>query len=169
MQQTDDGPEGAQRAPRRGWTGPQVALALAALALASLLLWTTDRITLQGERTVFTVVCEQGSWSGSVCSGRLGPGPRYAFRASKSRQEVIYWIRGSDAPSGKLSECTVADRDNWTCKAVADAKPATIAFGMAKGHPTRAGEGQALPFHSVPKWKWWLIDAGFGGFRKARD
>ena len=21
-------------------------------------------------------------------------------------------------------------------------------------------EGPALPFHSVPKWKWWLMDVG---------
>jgi hypothetical protein len=154
---------------RRGRTVRRAALALAILGVFLLLFWSTDRVTLQGERTIYTVACAGGTWTGNTCSGRLTVGPRYAFRASPSRREVIYWVRGSNAPSGKYSDCSVTDRDNWSCKAGADVNPRTIATGMAKGRPTRAAEAPVLPFHSVPKWKWWFINAGIGSFRDARD
>jgi hypothetical protein len=166
--QDDAVPDEHNKEVRRGWTATRIALALAVVALGSALLWTTDRITLQGERTIYAVDCADGAWSGSACTGRLVAGPRYAFRASAARREVLYWVRGSGAPSGKLTDCTVTDRDNWSCAAV-DVKPATIAFEMVKGRPTRSGNALTLPFHSVPKWRWWLIKAGFGGFHEARD
>ena len=37
------------------------------------------------------------------------------------------------------------------------------------GHPTRAGREDMLPFHSVPKWKWWLMDVGIRLFKQADD
>src|SRR5215471_13482051 len=138
-------------------------------ALVVTLIWASDRITMQGEHTVYTVECDGGTWTGKVCSGKLAPGKRYAFRASLARQEVIYWIRGSTAPSGKFPECKVVDRDNWSCKFVPEGPQATIAYEMAKGHPTRAGSERMVPFHSVPKWKWWLIDAGLRVFTRAED
>jgi hypothetical protein len=139
------------------------------VALVVALVWGSDRITMQGERTVYTVDCDGGTWTGNVCSGKLAPGKRYAFRASIARQEVVYWIRGSTAPSGKFPECKVVDRDNWSCKAVPEGAQTTIAYEMAKGHPTRAGSEGMLPFHSVHKWKWWLIDAGLRVFTRAED
>jgi hypothetical protein len=139
------------------------------VAVVAALVWGSDRITLQGERTIYTVQCDRGTWEGNTCSGKLVPDKRYAFRASKARREVLYWMRGSDLPSGMYRDCTVVDRDNWACKAPAAGTPATIAFEMAKGRPARAEGGLVLPFHSVPKWKWWLMDAGIGVFTEAGD
>jgi hypothetical protein len=136
--------------------------------LAGVMLWASDRITLQGERTIFTARCEQGTWNGPTCTGRLVPGERYAFRASSRRHEVLYWIRDSDAPSGKYTDCTVIDRDNWTCNVRANQEP-TIAFEMVKGRPTRAGVEAILPFQAVPKWKWWLLRMGVTAFTDADE
>ena len=152
--------------------GSGIAKSLSAalvVAIAALLVWGSDRITLQGERTIYTVLCDHGAWNGNACSGKLVPDKRYAFRASKARREVLYWVRGSDAPSGRYADCAVTDRDNWSCKPAAGSAPATVAFEMANGRPTRTDESLVLPFHSVPKWKWWLMDAGFGGFREAGE
>ena len=47
---------------------------LAAIVFAVLLalgLWASDRITMQGERTIFTVNCDNGSWQGDRCNGKL--------------------------------------------------------------------------------------------------
>ena len=91
----------------RAW----LVLVLAALAI---LVWASDHITLQGERTIYSVTCEGGAWDGLRCTGRLAAGDRYRFRASPSRNEVLYWVAGSRAPSGKYTDCKVASRDNWT-------------------------------------------------------
>jgi hypothetical protein len=129
-------------------------------------IWASDQITLQGERTIFTVTCQDGAWTGTKCSGRLAAGPRYAFRSSKLRQEVIYWVRGTTEPSNTYANCEVVDRDNWTCRAAADQKP-TVAFEMKNGRLTRTKDGSAIPFHDVPKWKWWLIRSGLPVFSQA--
>jgi hypothetical protein len=128
----------------------------------TLLVWGSDRITLQGERTIYTVKCEQGVWDGTRCTGRLVAGERFAFRASPRRNEVIYWIRNSNAPSGKYSDCAVKDRNNWSCNVQVGQLP-SIAYELTDGRPTRSDGGLTLPFHDVPKWKWWLIDIGLGG------
>ena len=62
-------------------------------------IWSSDRVTLEGERTVYTVTCEQGAWDGLRCTGRIAAGDRHRFRSSRSRREVVYWIAGSAAPS----------------------------------------------------------------------
>ena len=142
-------------------------VAVVLIAVAAAFVWGSDRITLQGERTIYTVACDHGTWNGNACSGKLAPDKRYAFRASPTRREVIYWVRGSDAPSGKYTDCKVVDRDNWTCKPAAGGTPTTIALEMAGGRPTRADASLVVPFHSVPKWKWWLLDTGV--FHEAGD
>ena len=86
-------------------------------------LWASDKITYEGERTIYTVRCEQGNWEGLQCKGRMVAGDRYRFRASVSKQEVLYWVVGSSQPSGKFSRCTVKDRGNWSCEANADQPP----------------------------------------------
>ena len=141
---------------------------LLVLVVFGLLIWLSDRITLQGERTIYLVKCEQGAWKVTRCSGSLVPGERYAFRASPRRHEVIYWIRGSDLPSGKYTDCTVIDRDNWSCNVGTDQQP-TIAYEMVNGRPTRGAQGLALPFHDVPKWKWWLMKVGIEFFSEASE
>jgi hypothetical protein len=140
------------------------AVALLLLCAFALAIWASDRITLQGERTVYTVNCEQGEWQGTRCTGKLVPGPRYAFRASTLRQEVIYWIRGSKEPSGRYADCTVIDRDNWTCNEQSGQQP-SVAYEFDKGRPTKSDDGKMIPFHDVPKWKWWLMKMGIGAFR----
>jgi hypothetical protein len=136
------------------------------LLLIVALVWASDRITLQGERTIYSVKCDGGVWVDTRCTGKLVPAERYAFRVSPTRQEVLYWIRGSAEPSGKYSDCTVKDRDNWTCNIQLGQKP-SVAYEMKKGRPTRGGGGLSMQFHDVPKWKWWLMDMGVGGFSDA--
>jgi hypothetical protein len=134
----------------------------------SLLIWGSDRITLQGERTIYTVECEQGVWQDNRCTGRLVAGERYAFRASPRRHEVLYWVRNSNAPSGKYSDCAVTDRNNWSCNVQVGQLP-SIAYELKDGRPTRSGGGLTMAFHDVPKWKWWLIDIGVSVFREANN
>jgi hypothetical protein len=129
-------------------------------------IWASDRITLEGERTIYTVGCEQGVWAGLRCTGRLIPGDRHRFRASRSRNEIVYWIAGSPKPSGKYSECDVTDRDRWSCKARAG-EPPTIAHELSDGRPVEGAAGLDMPFHAVSKWKWWALDVGIRGFTKA--
>jgi hypothetical protein len=143
-------------------------LAAAALVAFGLLIWGSDHITLQGERTIYTVRCEGGRWEGKRCTGHLAAAQRYGFRASPARNEVIYWVRGSSEPSGKYSSCKVIDRDNWTCPLGADQKP-TVAFEMKKGVPTRSDDQRVIQYHEVPKWKWWLLDFGVYVFKEARS
>jgi hypothetical protein len=69
-----------------------IIAAVLAVVVAAGLIWSSDQITLQGERTIYTVTCEGGTWTGAKCSGRLAAGPRYGFRSSKLRREVTYWV-----------------------------------------------------------------------------
>jgi hypothetical protein len=138
------------------------------VAFIAAILWGSDWITLQGERTVYTVRCDDGVWQGTKCTGRLAAGDRHAFRASRSRNEVVYWIRESKAPSGKYSDCMVKDRDNWTCNVHADQKPA-ITYEMVHGKPTHTDMKEIMPFHAVPKWEWWLMKAGCWFFHNASN
>jgi hypothetical protein len=45
-----------------------VVIVVAALGIA---LWGSDKITYEGERTIYTVRCEQGTWAGLQCMGRM--------------------------------------------------------------------------------------------------
>ena len=132
--------------------------ALLFLSAVATLLWASDKITYEGERTIHTVDCEQGAWEGWRCTGRLVARDRYRFRSSKSRQEVLYWIVGSAKPSGRFTNCKVKDRGNWKCEEADDQAP-TITREMVNDRPVRDG-GATLPFHAVPKWQWWMLDAG---------
>ncbi len=143
-------------------------LGFALLAIIAFILWGSDWITLQGERTIYTVRCDQGVWEGTKCTGRLLPGDRHAFRASRTRNEVIYWIRESRAPSGKYTDCMVKDRDNWTCNVRIDQEPA-ITYEMSKGKPTHTAMSEIMPFHAVPKWEWWLMKVGCRFFHNASN
>ena len=142
------------------------AITLVIVACLIIFIWASDRITMEGERTVYTVTCEQGTWDGLRCTGKLAAGDRYRFRASRSRHEIVYWVAGSSKESGKYTDCDVVDRDRWTCKAHDDDKP-TIAHALLEGKPVQNAGEPDLPFHAVHKWKWWVIDAGIPGLRKA--
>ena len=153
-----------RRKPRRPATRWLVAVLL--FALFALGVWASDRVTYQGERTVFTVACRDGTWDGLRCSGRMVAGDRYRFRASRSRQEVLYWIVGSSAPSGKFGDCRVENRGNWSCN-VLTSSPPTIAHEMNDNRPANFVPGLDLPYPAVAKWKWALLDAGIQVFSVA--
>jgi len=132
------------------------------------LVWASDRITLQGERTIYAVACEHGTWSGNRCTGTLAPGERHAFRASRTRQEVIHRIRGSQAPIEKHTDCQVANRDNWTCRARTDQKSLLVGE-LINGRPTPtvADATTAAQLHAVTKWKWYALRIGLRIFTDA--
>ena len=144
----------------------QIIPIVVALIIVGISIWASDRITLQGERTIYTVNCVGGNWVGNNCTGRLVADKRYGFRSSPSRHEVIYWVRGSGEPSGRFANCTVVDRDNWSCPETANEKT-PIAHEMRRGRPMRGDSGKAVSFHDVAKWKWWLIESGVPGFTDA--
>ena len=140
-----------------------VLLGVALLLASVLLIWASDRITLQGERTLFAVSCEQGQWEGERCTGRLVPGDRYAFRTSKSRREVLHWIRGSQAPSGKYTDCNIKDRDNWSCD-IRRTQGSGMTRAMTNGVLTDICPESTGRFHWVSKWKWWALRIGIASF-----
>ena len=140
-----------------------VLLVLGALGAV---IWSSDQITLQGERTIYTVICEQGVWDGLRCPGRLSAADLHRFLVSRNRNEVVFWISGSSTPSGKYTDCKVTDRDNWTCNVVAGAQRA-IVRELSYGRPTSSGSDPARPFHAVAKWKWWALQMGLPGFGTA--
>ena len=146
--------------------GPKWIAIVFALGGLATVLWASDKITYEGERTIHTVRCEKGDWDGLVCRGTMVAGDRYRFRASVVKQEVLYWVVGSPAPSGKYMQCTVKDRGNWACPENAG-QPPTIAHAMANGRPKRDGGDRDLPFHAVPKWVWWVLDFGIHAYNKA--
>ena len=89
------------------------------IALCSLLgfaAWASDFITMQGERTIYTVECHDGAWAGDHCAGSLVAGTRYRYRALPPHSEVIFWTVGTNEPSGKFGDCTIRDGRNWVCK-----------------------------------------------------
>ena len=131
---------------------------IAICALLGFAGWASDFITMQGERTIYTVECQAGSWNGDRCSGQLVVGPRYRYRALPPHSEVIFWTAGTSEPSGKFADCTIRDGRNWLCKPNGDA-PRSITLQMAEGVPI-AGPA-TRPFRSVSKWRWMLLQRGW--------
>jgi hypothetical protein len=144
----------------------KVLLTLVVIAALAAFIWSTDRITFQGERTVYTVTCDGGAWVDNHCTNKLAAGARYTFRASRSRQEVLYWIVGSNTPSGRYGNCRVENRGNWSCT-VESEQPRTIAVEMRNDKPIRISDGSPQALYTVPKWKWWAIKYGLNRFTDA--
>ena len=136
------------------------------LAIVVGMIWISDKVTMEGERSVYAVECVDGAWTGLHCNGRLKAGPQYRFRASKTRQEVLFWIAFSREPSGKYTDCQVQDRGNWSCNMRLD-QPHSITYEMVDGRPTRGIGGLTLPFHAVEKWKWYALKLGTPWFSDA--
>jgi hypothetical protein len=135
------------------------------LAILMAVIWASDQVTLEGERTIYSVGCEGGVWEGMHCTGRLVPADRYRFRASRTRKEVMYWVVGSSEPSGIHRECVVKDRGNWKCTARPGEKP-SVTYEMANNRPI-ATDPSGAPLRTVPKWKWWALRSGAPGFTDA--
>jgi hypothetical protein len=132
------------------------------IAICSVLLfaaWASDFITMQGERTVYTVECRDGAWAGERCAGTLVAGQRYRYRALTAHKEVIFWTVGTGEPSGKFAECEIKDGRNWVCKPNGDVSR-SITLQMAEGVPIAGA--QTRPFRAVSKWRWMLLKRGFG-------
>ena len=134
-----------------------VAAVFAALGFAA---WASDFVTMQGERTVYTVDCVDGAWLGDRCAGRLSPGVRYRYRALKPHGEVIFWTVGTKEPSGKYDDCQIQDGRNGVCKICPDAAR-SITLRMAQGAPVSDYPAVTKPFRSVSKWRWLLLEGGF--------
>ena len=120
--------------------------------------WASDFITMQGERTVYTVECRDGAWDGDRCGGKVVAGPRYRYRALPPHREVIFWTIGTDEPSGKFVGCAIRDGRNWICQPNGDAAR-SITLQMADGVPI-AGP-VTRPFRAVSKWRWIMLRRGW--------
>ena len=131
----------------------------AILAVLYALVWATDSVTLQGERTVYTARCEPGAWVGDRCTGKLVAAERYRYRVLKPHSEVVFWVVGSSEPSGKFTECVIHDGRNWQCKANADAAR-SITLEMSKGYPLADPNAVTRSYHAVSKLTWTLLNCG---------
>ncbi len=139
-----------------------VLLVLVALGFAA---WASDFVTMQGERTIYTVDCGGGAWQGERCTGHLVPGVRYRYRALKPKGEVIFWTVGTKEPSGKFDDCKIQDGRNWVCKVCPDAAR-SITLRMAQGSAVPDNPRVTRPFRSVSKWRWLLLESGFTADRE---
>lgn len=149
---------------------PRLAIgSLAVIAVfAAVLAWLTDAVTLQGERTIYTVECDGGRWDGQACTGRLVAGDRYRFRALRSHGEVLFWRVGAAETSARLPGCDIRDGRNWKCPPGADAAM-SITLEMAHGEAVRDGASPTRAFHAVPKWRWLLLRRGLPAGSAATD
>ncbi len=138
----------------RVWAGG-VAVG-AALIFAA---WASDFITLQGERTIYTVDCSGGEWHGEHCTGEVANGPRYRYRALKPHGEVVFWTVGARERSGKFDDCSIEDGRNWVCKVCPDAAR-SVTLQMAQGAPVPGPDNVTRPFRAVSKWRWLLLQRG---------
>ena len=137
------------------------AFVIALVAALGFAAWASDFVTMQGERTVYTADCTDGTWKDDRCSGKVTAGTRYRYRALKPHNEVIFWTVGTSEPSGKFDNCKIQDGRNWVCKVSADA-PRSITLQMSHGKavPT-SGAGPTRPFRAVSKWRWLLLQRGY--------
>jgi hypothetical protein len=129
------------------------------VAILAAFLWASDQVTIQGERTIYTVDCKGGAWQGPHCTGTLAAGERNRFRALRQHGEVLFWTIGSPMPSGKFAACEIIDGRNWTCKPNADAAQ-TITLQLKHGSAVAMAGAPTKAFHAVPKWRWWLLHRG---------
>lgn len=134
-------------------------IVLAVLTAVAAMLWASDSITLEGERTIHTVDCMGGTWQGAWCSGSLAAADRFRFRALKPHREVVFWTVGGSEPSGKFDDCDIVGGRNWVCRPNADARR-TITLQMKQGEAVADATGRARPFHAIAKWRWYLLRAG---------
>jgi hypothetical protein len=142
-----------------------VGLSVVVVAGLALTAWMHDFVTVNGaKKTVYTASCVGGSWKRTTCSGVMVAGDRYRFKILKKRGEVLTWVAGSNSPSETLTGCKIEDAKDWSCPN--SNNRATIVSAMRYGDPV-AEPGKTLPFHSLPKWKWFLLDHAVNIFHKA--
>jgi hypothetical protein len=145
-------------------TTPAAFLAVALLLVAWM--WLTDFITVQGERTIYTVDCRGGEWKGALCTGKLAASDRYRFRALRRRGEVLFWRPRVLEPSGRFAQCRIDDGRNWICPPSVDA-PRSITLALDHGRAVHDEGARTRAFHGVEKWRWLLLDWGLYGGHSA--
>lgn len=145
---------------------PVVLTVSVVVLLLGLLGWLHDFVTLSGSgRTLYTAECAGGVWRGTTCTGHLVAGNRHRFKTLKNHREVLYWTAGVAQPSGKLSDCTVEDAKDWSCRQ-APAQPPAITMTMKNGRAV-AAPGYEPTHHCVEKWKWLLLERRVTWFHEA--
>jgi hypothetical protein len=142
-------------------TGILWRVVISGTLLIALYAWAIDFVTFEGERTIYTVECAGGTWSGNRCSGRLVVGDRFRFRALKAHREVLFWTAGSSEPAGKFTDCEISGGRNWSCPANADAGR-TVTLQMVHGLPVADASHRTRTLHSVPKLEWLFLRVGVG-------
>ena len=135
------------------------AVLLAVIAILAAFVWSTDSITLQGERTIYTARCDRGAWVEGRCTGKLEAAERYRFRAIKAKSEVVFWVVGSAESTGRLVPCAIEDGRNWSCQASGDAYR-SITLVMRRGLAMPNAKGDTRAFHAVSKAQWYLLRYG---------
>ena len=136
--------------------------------LFCVVLWGSETITFQGERTVYTANCKDGARDEERCTGRIAAGDRYRYRALQGHNEVLFWIAGSKETSGKFVPCDIVDGRNWKCDATDDIAQ-TVTLEMIRGHAMPDPAGQARPFHAVSKWTWMMLESGLSAGESDRS
>lgn len=137
--------------------GVLVIAIVAALGFAG---WASDFVTMQGERTVYTVDCVGGAWQGDHCAGRLTASTRYRYRALKRQHQVVFWTVGTSESSGRFSDCSIQDGRNWVCQRGSADATRSITLQMAQGTPVADAGANTRPFRAVSKWRWLLLNRG---------
>jgi hypothetical protein len=141
---------------------------IVAIAVLAAMAWSTDTVTLQGQRTVYTVDCRKGVWQGKRCSGQLVNAERFRFHALKAHREVLFWRVGVAEPSGRFTDCNIVDGRNWSCRPEPDASR-TITLEMVHGQPLPDTGGRTRTFHAVAKWRWWMLRWGLPAGNEANE
>ena len=136
-----------------------IATLIGVLLLGAGLAWITDSVTLQGERTIYTVDCVGGTWKGTACTGKLAPADRYRFRALRLHREVLFWRVGVIEASSRLVDCEIQDGRNWRCPNGPDTTR-SITTSLERGRAVRDPASAGKAFHAVPKWRWLLLHWG---------
>ncbi len=125
----------------------RAAVTAAVLVVAAIVVWASDRITLEGERVIYAAQCD-GLWTAKGCNGHLRTASRLVYTASKRHSTVERWLLDSDPPTTAIfSGCNVHDRDNWAC-----ADNATGGL-LSMEH----GRLVSSDVHALSKWRWWML------------
>lgn len=145
-----------------------IALGIAVAMLAAWV-WLSDYVTLQGERTIYTVDCAGGEWKGETCTGHLVPAERYRFRALHAHREVLFWTVGATTErSGRFGDCDIHDGRNWSCQPSADSMK-SITLQIRRGMAIHDPLGRVRPFHAVEKWRWLMLRRGWPAGNEADE
>ena len=146
---------------RRSFVAAAVLLTGAVLGSV---IWASGKVSLQGERTVYTAACLGADWEGTRCSGRLVPAKRYRFHVDQERNEVRFILVGGSTGWRTMRSCHVTDAMNWACAGFAEAgEPVTTE--MREGRPVVGATRSTENLRAITKWRWHALRWGIGSDR----